>query len=266
MSKPSVFDIINLNMKKIYIHPNLTEGRYIEKVRKAIDILEEKGHECVLQKRDGILLYGEEFNDNGKIDDCDLIVSLGGDGTFLRGCQLALEHDLPICGINCGNLGFLCACQLNSIDDLDIESLKQKELSLLQFEYQGKTYNALNEVVTGKDYFGGTVELEYSSKETSGRFRGDGLIVCTATGSTAYNISAGGRVFNEEDSLIGITPICSHTRGIYPVTVSNTQSVRITLTDKKYTASIFADGILIGQLDQIEISLSKRKIKVLNNK
>lgn len=253
-------------MKKIYIYPNLTEERYIEKVKKAIASLEKKGHICVLNKKDGTLLYGEEYEEKGKIDDCDFIASLGGDGTFLRGCKLALDHDMPICGINCGNLGFLCACQLKDIDDLDIDTLKQKDLSLLQFEYQGSVYNVLNEVVVGKDYFGGTVELQYSSGDRYERFKGDGLIVCTATGSTAYNISAGGTAFKEEDGMIGITPICPYTKGIKAITVDQKQNVKINLVDKKYTASIFADGILIGQLSEILVCMSKRKVKVLNNK
>ena len=255
-----------MTMKKIYIYPNLTEERYIEKVKKAIASLEDKGHICVLNENDGVLLHGEKFKEKGKLSDCDFIVSLGGDGTFLRGCQLALDNDMPICGINCGNLGFLCSCQLKNIDDLNIDELKLKELSLLQFEYNGFIYNALNEVVVGKDYFGGTVELEYSSGECHGRFRGDGLIVCTATGSTAYNISAGGTVFKEEDGLIGITPICSYTRGVNALTVDQKQSVKISLVDKKYTASIFADGIEIGQLNEIVVAMSDRKIKVLSNK
>ena len=253
-------------MKKIYIHANLTEERYIAKVLKAISALKKKGYECIINQVDGFILYGDKYKSSGKINDCDLIVSLGGDGTFLRGCKVAVENDLPICGINCGNLGFLCACQLNDIDSLDLEALKMKELSLLQFEYGGNTYNALNEVVVGKDYFGGTVELEYECDEAKGRFKGDGLIICSATGSTAYNLSAGGRIFKEEDDLIGITPICAHTKDTKPVCVDNSQIIKVRLAYKKYSASIYADGNLIGPLDEISIGLSKHKVKVLNNR
>ena len=253
-------------MKKVYIFPNLTEERYIEKVKKAISCLEEKGHVCILDRNDGFLLYGKDYQEKGKIDDCELIVALGGDGTFLRGCQLALKHDMPICGINCGNVGFLCACHLKEINDLDLDSLKEKKLSLLQFDYKDKTYAVLNEVVIGKDYFGGTVELEYDTGSRKERFRGDGLIVCTATGSTAYNTSAGGKAFKEEEDLIGITPICPHTRNIHAFTTDEKRNVKITLINKKYSASIFADGILIGKLDEITVRLSERKVKVLNNR
>ncbi|MBR2788646.1 MAG: NAD(+)/NADH kinase [Erysipelotrichaceae bacterium] len=253
-------------MKKVYIFPNLTEERYIEKVKKAIGSLERKGYICILNKDDGTVLYGNEFEAQGDISDCSLIVSLGGDGTFLRGCQVALNNDLPICGINCGNLGYLCACQLKEIDDLDLDKLKQKELYILQFEYESNTFTALNEVVIGKDYFGGTIEVEYECDESRKRFKGDGLIVCTATGSTAYNVSAGGKAFKEEDGLIGITPICPYTRDVKAIRVDQRNRVKIRLVDKKYSASIFADGRLIGKLDEITVRLSERKIKVLNNK
>ena len=104
---------------------------------------------------------------------------------------------------------------------------------------------------------------EYKTKKLSNRFKGDGLIICTATGSTAYNISAGGKAFKDEDEIIGITPICAYTKGIKPECVNEKEVIKIKLVDSKYTASIFADGILIGQLDEIDIKLSKRKAKIL---
>lgn len=250
-------------MKKLYIYPNLTEERYIEKVKKALNVLEDKGYECNLRKKDGELLFGKTYKPKRDIDDCDLIVTLGGDGTFLRGTKLAIEKDMKICGINCGNLGFLCAYQLKDIDKVDFNSLKTSKSNVLEFDYNNNTFIALNEVVVGKDYFGGTVELEYKTKKLSNRFKGDGLIICTATGSTAYNISAGGKAFKDEDEIIGITPICAYTKGIKPECVNEKEVIKIKLVDSKYTASIFADGILIGQLDEIDIKLSKRKAKIL---
>ena len=248
---------------KLYIYPNLTEDRYIEKVKKAIDILKRKGHECVLNKEDSLTLYGEEPFGNLTIDDCDLVMSLGGDGTFLRGNIEAVNHDKPICGINCGNLGFLCAYQLKDIENMDLNQLKETEVTMLEMEYDGKNFSILNDAVIGKDYFGGTIELEYEAGDQSGRFRGDGLIVCTATGSTSYNYSAGGEIFNDEDRCIGITPICAHNRSSKPLLVDEKESVRVRLLNPKYSATIYADGIEVGPMNEIFIRSGKKKTKIL---
>ena len=249
-------------MKRVYIHPNLTEERYIEKVKNAIQALLDKGYDCVLNYDDNIRLYGNDCL-SGKIEDCDVIVTLGGDGTFLRGMQLALEYDKPICGINCGNRGYLCACHYDKVSDIDVNNLKIYELTLLEFSYDDRKFFALNEVVIGKDYFGGTVELEYEAGEYKNRFKGDGLIICTATGSTAYNVSAGGEIFDEKDDMLGITPICSYDRNIRPVTIDENIPVKVRLINPRYSASIYTDGVLIGPMDEILIKTSERKIKVL---
>ncbi|MBQ2582982.1 MAG: NAD(+)/NADH kinase [Erysipelotrichaceae bacterium] len=248
---------------KLYIYPNLTEERYIEKVKKALEVLKGKGHECILNKEDGHTLYGEESFDSGSIDDCDLIVSLGGDGTFLRGNIEAVRHDKPICGINCGNVGYLCACQLKDIEDLDLDSLQETDVSMLEMEYEGKTYSILNEVIIGKDYFGGTVELEYEIGPKTDRFRGDGMILCTATGSTAYNYSAGGEIFKDEDRLIGITPICAHNRHARPFRIDESENIRVRLLNPKYSATIYADGIVIGPMTEIFVRSGRKKARVL---
>lgn len=250
-------------MKKLYIFPNLTEDRYIAKVKKALSALKDKSYHCILEKDDSLKLYGILPEGNEGIKDCDLIVTLGGDGTFLRGGKLAVEYDKPICGINCGDLGYLCACNLKEIDDVNLEELKERKLSLLEFEYDGRMYYAVNEVIVGKDYFGGAIQLEFAVNDHEYFFKGDGLIVTTATGSTGYNLSAGGRQFKERSSRIGITPICPHDRNIKAFLTKRENIIKIRLRNPKYTAGVYADGMHIGQLDSLTVRNSKKKITVL---
>lgn len=243
-------------MKRLYIYPNLTEERYINKARHVIDFLNNKGYECIFRKQDSLIIYDKEieFSD---IDNFDVVVSLGGDGTYLRAAKFAIERSKPICGINCGNVGYLCTFNINDLDEIDFNNLIEKEKSLLEFEYDNKKYYSVNEVVIGKDYFGGTVELEYMVKD-SVRFKGDGLIICTNTGSTGYNLSAGGEIFKDE--LIGITPICAHSRSVDPIYVNSDSLVKVILHNKKYSASIYSDGVLVGSFDELDIKYSDKKL------
>ena len=248
-------------MYKLFIYPNLTEERYISKVKKAIHILKEKGYECLLNKEDNLRLFNNA-DYIGEASDCDLIVTLGGDGTFLRGSKLALSLDKPICGINCGDLGYLCTYQLKNIDKVDFESLKISKSSTIEFEYNNETYYALNEVVIGKDYFGGTIHLKYSIDDEEYIFKGDGLIICTSTGSTGYNKSAGGSIFKDDDKM-EVTPICPNGDIVKPMIVDNEAVINVELINPKYTASIYVDGNLLGPLNKIAIKDSKRSVKIL---
>ena len=155
----------------------------------------------------------------------DIAVVLGGDGTVLRAIR-ALQVDKPIWAINCGHLGYLTDCQKeNAMQALD--KILQSEFHL---EYRtrlggvlmnGVRVSALNELLFHRGACVHTLEIEVSvNGSLAQRYRGDGLIICTPSGSTAYNLSAGGPVLMPEMELMALTPICAQSLSAVPIVVS----------------------------------------------
>ena len=246
---------------KIFIFPNTTAQRYIDRLHKALANLQ-ADNECSLNEEDCLRIFGNTDLVSFGVEDCEAIVSLGGDGTFLRAVQLALQNDKPVYGINCGRVGYLC--RHNDHDDYDLSNLKCEEFALLEFENNGRTYYALNDVVAGKDYFGGTVELGLSvAGQRIYDFWGDGIIVSTPIGSTGYNRSAGGKILDACDRKLAITPVCPTDQNIRQLIVADDCTVTIDSLSSLYSSSVFADGQYAGVLDQLKVFLSKRKVKIL---
>ena len=149
---------------------------------------------------------------------CDCVVALGGDGTLIHSAKHALKADKPVLGINAGNLGFLAAVEQSELDKLAglLEGNYQiHERGLLQVTIAGASgrqdFLAVNDAVVSKGAYSKIVELDVTcSGKPVGTYRSDGLIFSTATGSTAYSLSAGGPVVDPSIDSIIMTPICPH--------------------------------------------------------
>jgi len=151
---------------------------------------------------------------------CQVIVSVGGDGTLLASVHKAYQLDIPVWGINVGHLGFLTASGVDEIEEgvkrLSKGDYMVERRTMLEAEITGtdcgtvKTV-ALNDVVVHRDIVGGGLTLDV---ELDGRFLvtydGDGVIVSTPTGSTAYSLSAGGPILSPSLKALLLVPICSH--------------------------------------------------------
>ena len=174
----------------------------------------------------------------------DFLVVLGGDGTMLRVAHYAATNNIPLFGINLGTLGFL-----TDVDKHEgISALKkvmadnctlEKRMMLKVHKVHGiRQPLALNEVCVGA-----TGKLRAFDVYINGQFldsiRADGIIVSTPTGSTAYNLSAGGPILSACGQMIAVTPICPHSLGSRPIVLLPTDTVRIVA---KKTTSIFVDG------------------------
>ena len=185
----------------------------------------------------------------GSFDDCDLLMVLGGDGTILSALDYALPNDIPILGINLGRMGFLTEvdpCNLRR-DVVDVLEGRFTYDSRITMRIQGRNERslfALNEVVVRRSTPAVSVlslEIEVNGILVD-RVSGDGLIVASATGSTAYSLSAGGPIIRPGLDCFVITPICPHTMNARPVVVSSKDMITIRVLDDRGGAHAVLDG------------------------
>jgi NAD+ kinase len=204
----------------------------------------------------------------------DLIIAIGGDGTLLRAVSLSLKYDVPVLGINMGTVGFMTEIEgENAIDDLEFylsENIRTEVRSMLEVEFviDKKTlkYKALNDIVIAR---GSSVSMVETVTEIDGihlaTYRGDGIVLSTATGSTGYSLALGGPVIDPRSNDFYIKPIATHMSQFGGVIVSSESLCEITISSRK-DAQISIDGFIehkISDGDKIRLKISGTKAKFL---
>lgn len=184
--------------------------------------------------------------DQCSIDECEAIISLGGDGTLLRANELALQHDLPVLGINIGRVGFLTEIELDGLEEacakLKANAFSIEKRMMLEVRSEERVELALNDVVISRGGYSRLIGIDaWVDEDPIGRFLADGLIVSTPTGSTGYSLSAGGPIVCPELECMVLTPICAHSLQHRPVVTSARQAVTIRLSDD-VKAMVSVDG------------------------
>jgi NAD+ kinase len=205
----------------------------------------------------------------------DLILVFGGDGTMLRVAREVAGSPTPILGINVGGLGFLTAVSSKQLPDAFGHILngdcKLEERSLIEAtgEASGRkiAQNALNDFVFSRGVASRMIELEVRvDGEILTRYRCDGLILSSPTGSTAYSLSAGGAVVSPAADVFTLTPICPHTLSNRSVIISLNCAVQVRVLSEKLETVLTADGQVQTQLtagDIVTIRRSRRTIRLL---
>jgi NAD+ kinase len=191
----------------------------------------------------------------------DLIVAIGGDGTLLYAARLVAGHSVPLLGVNRGRLGFLTDvspnCMLEDVDSVLAGRYSEDRRSLLAARlesHDGKIVRALalNDVVVNKWETGRTMDFETS---INGRFvnshGGDGMVIATATGSTAYALSCGGPIVEPDLEVWVLAPISPHTLSDRPIVVRAGSKIQLRMSDRfESRAQVTCDGTAIGDLEQ----------------
>src|SRR5215471_12848947 len=203
--------------------------------------------------------------------DADLAVVVGGDGTLLAAARLLGDRQVPIVAINYGSLGFLTEVTLDGMypalervlaDEFVAEQRMMIDVHISRAGEQLAEYRALNDVVINKGTLSRMIELEARvDDQYVSRFRADGLIVSTPTGSTAYNLSAGGPIIFPTMSAMVVTPICSHTLTNRPIVLSESVTIEIVLRSAQDDVYITVDG-QVGLKLQMEDLVSAAKSDV----
>lgn len=207
----------------------------------------------------------------------DLLLAIGGDGTLLYAARLVARHDVPLLGINRGRLGFLtdvmpqdvAACldaALSGALERDVRPLLRARLRTGDTVAEAL---ALNDVVLQKAGSGRMLDFE---TRVNGIYvnthAGDGVVVASATGSTAYALSCGGPIIEPNLDVLVLAPICPHTLSDRPIVVSARSTIEIKLIERIDTrAQVVCDGAVLGEIDpdgSLQITLAAERITLLH--
>ena len=270
-------------MKRIGLISNNKTRRALRIANELYDYLSAKKIEVALLKDETMpvkfdlpSLSPKEFE---SVIEC--LISLGGDGTFLRAARYCFKRGIPLLGINVGNLGFLAEVSLNdfrnAIDKLLAGNYKIEERMLLELELSrnGKiikdkdlAFIALNEFTINRNLMSKIIDLEILINDFKFiNFRADGLIIATPTGSTAYSLSAGGPIVEPKNQVIILTPLCAHNLFTRSMVLNTENKIEIQIKTKNDNDCLSIDGIKqkinIKSGDILKIKKSKLKLNLV---
>jgi len=203
------------------------------------------------------------------------ILCLGGDGTFLRAVPYAYKYDLPILGVNMGHFGFLTETYIEELPEtinlLEKGNLKTEERTLLKITYEDKVFLALNEGAIMKGPAGKIIYLTLKINDQKvTTVYGDGLIIATPTGSTAYNLSAGGPIVHPQAKVFICTPICSFKINMRPLIIPDDCLIEIILNKKESLKDeevhLLIDGqtnIYIKENTPLQFQKAEKPLKII---
>lgn len=257
-------------MKRFCIITNNDKDANDNMARHIVDYLENKGCSCVVMEnhkwKSGRIRH---FTDVNQIaDDVECAIVLGGDGTMIQAAIDLVHCDLPILGINTGTLGFLTEVEQNNVDtaleclikdEYSIESrMMLKECSMFLKKDSRSSCYALNDMVITKRGDCRLITIKvYVNDKLADIYRADGLIIATPTGSTGYNLSAGGPVMTPNVHAIAVTPICAHSLNKRSLVLDRSDKITLeigqTKENSKDEAVLTADGRNVGELSTGDI-------------
>ena len=210
---------------------------------------------------------------------CDIIVAIGGDGTIIHAAHFAAEHNKPILGINAGRLGFLAGLEkqeLHLLKNLFCGNYTTDNRMMLKVSHKAENeikgeYYCFNDCIVARGASLRLCEIEATyNKGKINTFLGDGLIIATPTGSTAYSLSAGGPVVDTAIESLILTPICTHSLFTRSMIFQSDSVINLRVTNPEISLPVFTcdgnSGITLEKNDTIEIKKSNRVTKLIKIK
>lgn len=267
-------------MKKFCVITNSLKDNKLEISYKILDYITKSGCQCAL------IDYVDYSTGEYKVlkskdipGDTQCIISIGGDGTLLHATKDFIDLDVVFVGVNKGTLGFLAEISPDNVkesldklinDDFNIESRMMLDGRIIRDGKQVYSSTVLNDIVIHR---GGDLAITdyqvYVNKEILGNYHADGIILSTPTGSTAYNLSAGGPVARPDSNMIILTPICPHTLANRSLILSRHDNIEVKIgksriaNEENRRISFDGDGVFkIISGDIISISESEKTTKI----
>jgi len=269
-------------MKRVMLSPNHTRDINLELSKKIATILKKADIQVVLP--DHIPFSGDADFDvvpfDHAIRDAEMIICLGGDGSILNIAKPAAIHEIPILGINKGNMGYMTEMNANEIELLpeiilgkkfNIDERMMLNVSIMRGDDTIFSTVALNDVGVCKSGLTKIIDLDvFADNSFISHYNGDGVVIASPTGSTAYSMSAGGPIIDPLARNITLTPICSHSLSDKPIVLSYRRTISIlakTIADDMIVVS--ADGgesIPVRYGDRVIINISDLKTRLIRYK
>jgi NAD+ kinase len=244
----------------IVVKKNLPEATKL--AHEAMAYLEKKGRKVIID--------GENEKED-VVKKADLVVVLGGDGTFLSIARRMIARSIPILGINMGQLGFLTEVKMNEMFSaldaalkgrLEISERTMLECSLTRKGKKISSTPIVNDVVVSRGAIARIFDMQVMvDKMLVAHIKADGLIIATPTGSTAYCLAAGGPIVNPQVSAMEIAPICPHSLTLRPLIIPDTSEVTVTPVYRGGTVILTLDGqssIELRSGDTIKVTRYKK--------
>lgn len=245
-------------MKRVIVTPNPYRDKNFATVRRAMDILRASGLDvrlCLPFEVDKSYELPRDLRFSRldrELTNADMVICFGGDGTILHMAKAATRHNLPILGVNIGTMGFMAELESTELDQLSrlskgdytLDKRMMLDVSVLQGDKVLFHDLCLNDAVVTKGAIARVVHLSVKCDGVQAmEFGGDGVIVATPTGSTAYSLSAGGPIVEPEANNILVTPICAHDVGSRCMVASEKRVITVELTrNARRNAYLSVDG------------------------
>jgi len=259
----------NINIAGIVLKPNSPE---IKDVYFQIKSYFENENIEVLLEYNSAKMIGEEglyFDEVCKR--CDFLVSVGGDGTLISVARRSYEYEKPVLGIHLGTLGFLTDIMLKEVPSF-IEKLKNNQYRIdsrmmIKCEIENEKYVAFNDIVITRKSVSNMLKVDAKvDGKKFNSYHGDGIIISTPTGSTAYNLSVGGPLVYPLTNAFIVTPIAPHSLTQRPLVLPANFVIEFTITDR-LGAVIIVDGQDSYEVEQnanIRIEIANKKAKLIH--
>lgn len=255
----------------VAIVPNIEKPDVPQIASDLIKWLDERGVSAVLKIDDAVRLERPDLGvDDVDIQQSDIVVCLGGDGTILRGVRLLRGAAVPLIGVNLGRVGFLSEVEFNemypAMDRIIAGDFVVDERMMLKCTIKAgdfcQDYLALNEIAIERGHYQRLVEIDvYINDEFFSKYTADGMIFATPTGSTAYSFSAGGPIVSPEKNLILLAPINPHSLFGRTLVLGEKDRLRIEIS-KRLRILIGVDGFAVYEavLDSLEVEKADSKV------
>ncbi|MBP1613784.1 MAG: kinase [Bacteroidetes bacterium] len=206
--------------------------------------------------------------------DADMVISIGGDGTFLKAASRVGKKNIPILGINTGRLGFLADISPEEMeatfDEIYNNNYKVEERSVLQLSCENKKIEtspyALNEIAILKRDSSSMISIRTTINGAYlATYQADGLVIATPTGSTAYSLSVGGPIIVPHSNTIAITPVAPHSLNVRPIVIPDNWEITLEVESRSHNFLVAIDGgnESFNENDQITIRRADYTVKVV---